>query len=125
VLIARALAAQPEVLLMDEPTAGVDTANQVALARVLARLAERGTTMVIVTHELEALRPVVTRILCTSAGRVDFDGSVDAYEARHHHHVDAGAGAHHHEDESGPDPDASAVPGAGPLDPSVPEARRG
>jgi zinc transport system ATP-binding protein len=125
VLIARALAAQPEVLLMDEPTAGVDAANQLALARVLARLAERGTTMVIVTHELEALRPVVTRILCTSTGRVDFDGSVDAYEARRHHHVDAGAGAHHHEDEAGPDPDVSAVPGAGPLDPSAPEARRG
>ncbi len=41
---------------MDEPTAGVDAANQIVLARVLTRLAERGTTMVIVTHELEALR---------------------------------------------------------------------
>lgn len=109
---------------MDEPTAGIDAANQVALARVLTRLAERGTTMVIVTHELEALRALVTRILCTSAGRVDFDGTVGAYEVRHHH-VDAGAGAHHHEDESGPARQATPFPGAGPLDAAAREARRG
>ena len=44
VLIARALAAQPDVLLMDEPTAGVDTASQHVLAEVLGRLAAQGVT---------------------------------------------------------------------------------
>ncbi|MGN6636641.1 MAG: metal ABC transporter ATP-binding protein, partial [Oryzihumus sp.] len=44
VLIARALAAQPYVLDMDEPTAGVDEANQRVLSEVMDRLAERGTT---------------------------------------------------------------------------------
>jgi zinc transport system ATP-binding protein len=122
VLIARALAAQPDVLLMDEPTAGVDTANQLALTRVLARLAERGTTMVIVTHELEALRPVVTRVLCTSAGRIDFDGPVGAFEAVHQHPRGTDA---HHEDETRPIHQAGAVPGPGPLDPATREGRDG
>src|SRR6185437_14019551 len=75
VLIARALAAEPDVLVMDEPTAGVDTASQQVLARVLARLAARGTTMVIVTHELAALEHIVTRLLLVSGGRLAFDGT--------------------------------------------------
>lgn len=97
VLIARALAARPDVLIMDEPTAGVDAASQVVLAQVLARLAERGTTMLIVTHELDALAGTVTRVLCTNSGRVDYDGPLAAYLDGHacatEPHV------HHHDDE--------------------------
>jgi ABC-type sugar transport system ATPase subunit len=73
-LIARALASDPDVLLMDEPTAGVDTANQQVLSAVLARLAARGTTMVIVTHELAALSDIVTRIVVVQGGHLVFDG---------------------------------------------------
>jgi zinc transport system ATP-binding protein len=98
VLIARALAAQPEVLLMDEPTAGVDTANQHVLAEVLGRLAEQGVTMVIVTHEMGAFAGVVTRVVVVDRGGVVFDGSPQAFRAHeadilHEHHT------HHHDDE--------------------------
>jgi zinc transport system ATP-binding protein len=114
VLIARALAAQPDVLLMDEPTAGVDTASQEVLAEVLARLAGRGTTMLIVTHELAPLAGVVTRVVCTSEGHIDFDGALAAYER----HVCAGGPplAHHHDEEQ--PAGAQTLPGtpAGPLD---------
>ncbi len=117
VLIARALASQPDVLLMDEPTAGVDAANQEVLAEVLARLAARGTTMVVVTHELEALAGVLTRIVAVQAGRVAFDGPPGAFtpyagEAAPH-------AAHHHDDEpsEGEGGRAPALPGSGPLDP--------
>jgi zinc transport system ATP-binding protein len=129
VLIARALASGPEVLLMDEPTAGVDAANQGVLSEVLSRLAEQGTTMVIVTHELEAIADIVTRIVLVEAGRIAFDGTPEELRAqdgtdgadgaahRHHHHT------HHHEDElslDGDRPDRRRLPGApaaGPLDP--------
>lgn len=94
VLIARALAAQPDLLVMDEPTAGVDAANQRVLADVLAGLAERGTSMLIVTHELAALQGIVTRIVCMDAGHVDFDGDPRAWSRDHGGH-ELGGGHHH------------------------------
>ena len=81
VLIARALVARPEVLVMDEPTAGVDRASQHVLAEVLHRLAAAGTTMLIVTHELSALRGIVDRILEVDSGHVTFDGPPEGYAA--------------------------------------------
>ena len=81
VLIARALAGRPDVLVMDEPTAGVDTASSEALGPILDRLAGEGTSMVVVTHELEALRDVVTRVVCMESGRVDFSGTAAEYAA--------------------------------------------
>jgi len=100
VLIARALATQPDILIMDEPTAGVDQASQVVLAKVLGRLAQAGTTMLIVTHELDALHDIVTRVLCVNNGRIDFTGSCAQYDlhlathptgSSHHHHDEAEA----------------------------------
>lgn len=93
VLIARALAADPRVLLLDEPTAGVDTESQQALADTLAALASGGTTMMVVTHELGALADVVRRAVVMRDGRVVHDGPMDeATRARFdevgHHHPD-------------------------------------
>ena len=75
VLIARALAGEPDVLVMDEPTAGVDAANQHVLAEVLTRLAATGVTMVVVTHELEIFADLVTRVVVIDDGCVEFDGT--------------------------------------------------
>jgi zinc transport system ATP-binding protein len=74
VLIARALAAEPDMLVMDEPTAGVDLASQEALADTLGVLAARGTTLVVVTHEVDALRDVVHRAVVLREGRLAYDG---------------------------------------------------
>jgi zinc transport system ATP-binding protein len=117
VLIARALASNPDVLLMDEPTAGVDTANQQVLSEVLARLAGRGTTMVIVTHELAALADIVTRIVVVQGGRIAFDGSRDEFASRTGEFASS-ADNHHHEDENRvARPRLPGAPSAGPLDP--------
>ncbi len=98
---------------MDEPTAGVDHASQEALAAVLQRLADRGTSMLIVTHELAALEGVVSRIVCLDSGHVDFDGDPAAYAAHVGGHS-AGSGHHH----DVPGSRAGHVIGAAPLDPS-------
>ena len=112
VLIARALAGQPDVLIMDEPTAGVDAANQHVLADVLERLVEREVTMVIVTHELGALERLLTRIVVVDGGRIRFDGPPERYLAQrstvHHDHD-----SHHHDDELHPQPSSLTL---GPLD---------
>jgi zinc transport system ATP-binding protein len=116
VLIARALAGQADVLVMDEPTAGVDAASQHVLADVLARLVQRGVTMVIVTHELGALERILTRIVVVDGGHVTFDGTPKQYAARrgtvHHDHD-----AHHHDSELGDQPPTAVLP-RGPVDPS-------
>jgi zinc transport system ATP-binding protein len=117
VLIARAMASDPDILVMDEPTAGVDAANQQVLAGVLARLAAQGTTMLIVTHELEALADIVTRIVAMSGGRVVFDGSPAAFAEAQGAFGALGHG-HHHADEPEPaDSRLADAPAAGPLDP--------
>lgn len=113
VLIARALAGDPDVLVMDEPTAGVDAANQVVLASVLQQLAAQGRTMLIVTHELEALELIVNRIVCVRSGVVDFDGSPQAYVA--HEVAHATGPAHHHLHVLDEEP-RTIVADAGPLD---------
>jgi zinc transport system ATP-binding protein len=111
VLIARALAGQPDVLIMDEPTAGVDAASQHVLADVLERLVEREVTMLIVTHELGALERLLTRIVVVDGGHIRFDGTPAAYVAQrdavHHDHD-----SHHHDLELGPRPSLAQ----GPLD---------
>jgi zinc transport system ATP-binding protein len=111
VLIARALAAQPEVLVMDEPTAGVDIANQRVLSDVLARLVERGSTMVIVTHELAAISDIVTRVVLVRSGQVVFDGEPAAYRS-----VAGPSGNDHHHDEEAGRRHLPGSPGPGPLD---------
>ncbi len=115
VLIARALAAQPEVLIMDEPTAGVDAASQGALVDVLVRLADSGVTMLIVTHELSALAPVLSRVVTMEAGRIAFDGDRAAY----HQHVLAATGwaEHHH----GHSPERARRPVVTGLGAGIPE----
>lgn len=93
-LIARALAAEPDVLVMDEPTAGVDAANQQVLARTLAHLVDRGATLLVVTHEVGPLVPLVTRAAVMRDGRVAYDGPLtaamvgasDAGDAAEQHH---------------------------------------
>ncbi len=77
VLIARALASEPEVLVMDEPTAGVDAASQESLTRTLARLVAQGLTLVIVTHEVAPLLQILTRVVVLADGRIVRDEPIE------------------------------------------------
>jgi zinc transport system ATP-binding protein len=72
--IAKALAGEPEVLVLDEPTAGVDVEAQAALAELLERLRnDLGTTILYVSHEFGAVEAYVDRLVLVS-GRILFDG---------------------------------------------------
>ena len=102
VLIARALAGQPDLFFLDEPTAGVDLPNQQALAEALGTLKSRGSTIVLVAHELGAMAPLVDRSVVMRDGRVAYDGEPLAdHEV---HHPDFGeAHTHHHGEPGGRD----------------------
>jgi zinc transport system ATP-binding protein len=86
VLIARALATDPVLLVLDEPTAGVDRANQEALADALRARVEQGTTIVLITHELGPVEPLITRAIVLRDGEIVHDGP--PIEDEHHHHHD-------------------------------------
>ena len=75
VLIARALAGRPDLLFLDEPTAGVDLPHQESLSQSLSRLKDRGATIVLVAHELGPLATLVDRAVVMRHGRVAYDGA--------------------------------------------------
>lgn len=74
VLIARALAGEPDILVLDEPTAGLDAESREVLAETLAGLVAAGTTLLLVTHELGEMRPLITRTVVVKDGRIAYDG---------------------------------------------------
>lgn len=75
-LMARALAGGANVLLLDEPFAGVDQANQLAIADALGDLVPGGVTIVVVLHELGSIESMVTRTVCLDGGAVLYDGAL-------------------------------------------------
>ncbi|MGZ5367781.1 MAG: metal ABC transporter ATP-binding protein [Aeromicrobium sp.] len=81
ILIARALAAKADFLIMDEPFAGVDQDNQESLAELLGGLVKNGTSVLLVAHELGPLEPLVDRAVGLRAGTVEYCGPVSALAA--------------------------------------------
>jgi zinc transport system ATP-binding protein len=82
--IAKALAAEPSLLVLDEPTAGVDVDAQEALAVLLARLhRERRVTVLYVSHEFGAVEHIVHRLVLVRGGIV-FDGPPSELPDRWH-----------------------------------------
>jgi zinc transport system ATP-binding protein len=99
VLIARALASEPELLIMDEPMAGVDLGSQEVLAHTLREQVGQGTTVLLVLHELGPLEPLIDRAVVLRDGCVVHDGPPPKAVGQHalpghdHVHPHAPAGA--------------------------------
>ncbi|WP_402469334.1 metal ABC transporter ATP-binding protein [Isoptericola aurantiacus] len=120
VLIARALVREPELLVLDEPVAGVDRPSQEAFAATMTRLVGDGITVLVVLHELGELADLITRAVVLRHGRVVHDGA----PPRPHGGHDAAGHDHVH-------PHTSELPvqtpqvglGEGPLDTTETEGR--
>ncbi|MEE4661998.1 MAG: ABC transporter ATP-binding protein [Halieaceae bacterium] len=74
VMLARVLAAQPRLLLADEPVAALDPHHQLQVMRTLAQVAAQGSAMVVVLHDLGLAARFCTRLLALDAGNVIADG---------------------------------------------------
>ena len=88
VAIARALAAQPECILYDEPTTMVDPIMSDHLGNLMLRLKRQlRMTAVVVTHDLDLMRKVADRVVFLHEGGVIFDGPVADLEKSTHPHI--------------------------------------
>jgi zinc transport system ATP-binding protein len=74
VLVARSLVSKPELLILDEPTAGIDAAQQTVFYELLSRLNAAGMTMILVSHDISAVSTYVRKIACLNQ-RLHYHGS--------------------------------------------------
>lgn len=74
VAIARAIALNPEVILFDEPTSALDPELTVEVLDTMKKLADEGTTMVVVTHEMNFAKNVASRVVFMEGGVVVEEG---------------------------------------------------
>lgn len=82
--IAKAFAGEPSLLVLDEPTAGVDAESQESFARLLDRLhRDRNVTTLYVSHEFGAVEEIVERLILVRGGIV-FDGPPDTLPSEWH-----------------------------------------
>ena len=80
--IAKALATEPDLLILDEPTSGVDAGSQRRFAAALAGARSQGGTVLLVSHELGAVADDLDRVLVLRQGHISFDGSPEELAAR-------------------------------------------
>lgn len=77
VAIARALAMQPDILCFDEPTSSLDPEITVEVLRVIKKLADENTTMVVVTHEMGFAREVADKVIFMDNGLIAEYGTAE------------------------------------------------
>jgi len=70
VLIARALVTSPAALVLDEPAAGLDPVARQRFLEIISRIGEQGTTLVLVTHHVEEIMPIISRVALLKKGHV-------------------------------------------------------
>lgn len=99
VLIAKALASDPKLLILDEPTTGIDEHAQTEFYSVLSSLQKKGISIVMVSHDVDTVLTLVTRVICLNRS-ILYDGAPEHFETDkylpsfytaqhrqlHHHH---------------------------------------
>ena len=82
VAIARALINNPSTIIADEPTGNLDPARSLEIMRLLERINQLGTTMVVVTHEKDLVNQFKKRVVTLEQGVIMSDGDGVGYNAR-------------------------------------------
>lgn len=80
VAIARALVNEPKIILADEPTGNLDSDNTWEIMKLLEEINQRGTTVLVVTHNMEIVRAMNKRVITIKKGVVVSDVGGDNYE---------------------------------------------
>jgi zinc transport system ATP-binding protein len=80
VALAKALSGGADVLILDEPTTGVDEQTQTTFYELLRSLQQQGVTIIMVSHEVDTVLKLVTRVICLN-GTIVYDGPPEHFEA--------------------------------------------
>ena len=78
--IARALAADPRLLLLDEPAAGLNPVEKQQLLELIAQLKDRGVTLLIIEHDMRVVMPISDRVVVLDYGRKIAEGPPKAVQ---------------------------------------------
>jgi phospholipid/cholesterol/gamma-HCH transport system ATP-binding protein len=78
--LARAMALHPDILLYDEPTAGLDPINVEMVLEVMKKFKDLGQAGIFVTHDIPAAKKICDRLIILKDGRVEFHGTVEEFE---------------------------------------------
>jgi branched-chain amino acid transport system ATP-binding protein len=73
--LARALASEPELLLLDEPAAGLNPTEKLALLELIQRIREQGRAILLIDHDMRVVMPVSDRVVVLDHGQVIADGT--------------------------------------------------
>ena len=79
VVLAKCLLAEPKVLIMDEPTRGIDIGAKMAIYEIMVRLAEQGMGIIMISSEMPELIGMSDRVIVMSGGRIT--GELEGEEA--------------------------------------------
>lgn len=81
--LAASLLHNPKILFLDEPTIGLDAISKIAVRQFIKKLnAERGTTVILTTHDMQDIEALAERILLIGNGRILLDGSLQELKKR-------------------------------------------
>lgn len=76
-VVAKALIHNPEIIILDEPTAGVDVETRQAIWKYLKDLSTQGKTIILTSHYLEEIEEMCERVVIIKAGQVVYDESIE------------------------------------------------
>jgi sodium transport system ATP-binding protein len=85
VSIARTLVHDPEVLVLDEPTTGLDVLSARTIVELIARYREQGKTVLLATHHMHEVEELCDRVLVLERGELCFEGTVGELRERSGH----------------------------------------
>lgn len=85
--IAASLLHDPRILFLDEPTIGLDAVSKIAVRDFIKALnKEKGTTVILTTHDMQDIEALTERILLIGKGKILLDGSLEQLKSRKSHH---------------------------------------
>jgi iron complex transport system ATP-binding protein len=84
VLLARALVTAPRVLVLDEPTTGLDLMARHAFMERVRQIARDGTTLILITHHIEEIVPEISRVILLRHGRILRSGAKESVLTAEH-----------------------------------------